>query len=71
MVPERPPLEIASAVNKVFMVEVERAAAEARAGFDGMAPRSAAQQEHDYDDGEQQADRAAANPNGTGKNGRD
>ena len=72
MVPERPPLEIASAVNKVFIMSGECSVAWSGEVLGGTAQqRLAAKQQNHNDDEEKEADRAAANIEGTGKNRRE
>jgi hypothetical protein len=71
MVPERPPLEIASAVNKVFMMELNCSVAWSGEIFGGTAQPLAAKHQNDNHDQENEAERAAANPDATGKNRRE
>lgn len=79
MVPDRPPLEIASSVNNVFMMLLPAPSAVARPVFSwpGRRPArnhhrlAATQQENHDDDEDQHADRAAADVERVGKKRRE
>ena len=60
MVPERPPLEIASAVNKVFIMGMSGQSRSLVQSSGGMAQRLAAKHQNDHNDQDNEAERAAA-----------
>ena len=71
MVPQRPRLEIASAVNKFFIMAIECSVAWSGGVFKRTAQRLAAKQQNHNDDDEKEADRTSANPDAIGKNRRE